>query len=112
MFDEIIYNLVSVKKNFAKNYSGNAHIQEVIPSAISEKFPLESEDLKYLHEFALKNPIYFNHYEQEIFRILCNVYEGDINEYWLNSIKHGSSCQPFYPTWIKWLTTRTMFDTV
>jgi len=28
------------------------------------------------------------------------VYEGDINEYWLNSIKHGSSCQPFYPTWI------------
>ena len=28
------------------------------------------------------------------------VYEGDINDYWLNSIKHGSSCQPFYPTWI------------
>ena len=28
------------------------------------------------------------------------MYEGDINEYWLNSIKHGSSCQPFYPTWI------------
>jgi len=100
MFDEIIDNLVSVKKNFAKNYSGNAHIQEVIPSAISEKFPLESEDLKHLHEFTLKNPIYFNHYEQEIFGILCNVYEGDINEYWLNSIKHGSSCQPFYPTWI------------
>ena len=22
------------------------------------------------------------------------------NDYWLNSIKHGSSCQPFYPTWI------------
>jgi 16S rRNA A1518/A1519 N6-dimethyltransferase RsmA/KsgA/DIM1 with predicted DNA glycosylase/AP lyase activity len=31
---------------------------------------------------------------------LCKVCEGDINEYWLNSIKHGSSCQPFYPTWI------------
>jgi hypothetical protein len=31
---------------------------------------------------------------------MCTVYEGDINEYWLNSIKHGSSCQPFYPTWI------------
>ena len=28
------------------------------------------------------------------------MYEGDINDYWLNSIKHGSSCQPFYPTWI------------
>jgi len=100
MFDELVDNLVSIKKNFAKNYSGNAHIQEVIPSEISDKFQLESSDLKHLHEFALKNPIYFNHYEQEISGILCTVYEGDINDYWLNSIKHGSSCQPFYPTWI------------
>ena len=37
---------------------------------------------------------------RKIAGILCKVYEGDINEYWLNSIKHGSSCQPFYPTWI------------
>ncbi|MBI5859691.1 MAG: hypothetical protein HZB73_03100, partial [Nitrosarchaeum sp.] len=43
---------------------------------------------------------YHNIYEQKIAGILCKVYEGDINEYWLNSIKHGSSCQPFYPTWI------------
>jgi hypothetical protein len=28
------------------------------------------------------------------------VYEGDINEYWLNSISQGASYQPFYPTWI------------
>ena len=48
----------------------------------------------------LKNPIYLNHYEEKIDDVLCTVYEGDINEYWLNSIKHGSSCQPFYPTWI------------
>ena len=100
MLDELVKNLVTVKQSFAKNYSGNAHIQEVIPSFVSEQFPLSSSHLQQLHDFALKNPIYFNHYEEDIEGITCTVYEGDINEYWLNSIKHGSSCQPFYPTWI------------
>jgi len=100
MIDELVKNLVDVKQSFAKNYSGNAHIQEVIPSLVSKKFQLNSQILQQLHDFALKNPIYFNHYEENIEGIMCTVYEGDINEYWLNSIKHGSSCQPFYPTWI------------
>ena len=100
MLDELVKNLVDVKQSFAKNYSGNAHIQEVIPSLVSKKFQLNSQILQQLHDFALKNPIYFNHYEENIEGIMCTVYEGDINEYWLNSIKHGSSCQPFYPTWI------------
>lgn len=100
MLDEFVKNLVHVKQSFAKNYSGNAHIQEVIPSFVSEKFPLAPSHLQLLHDFANKNPIYFNHYEENIEETLCTVYEGDINEYWLNSIKHGSSCQPFYPTWI------------
>ncbi|MCV0400628.1 MAG: hypothetical protein K5777_01400 [Nitrosopumilus sp.] len=100
MFEELVDNLISVKQDFAKNYSGNAHIQEVLPSDSSDRFQLDFDDLKLLHEFAQKNPIYFNHYEQKISGISCIVYEGDINEYWLNSIKHGSSCQPFYPTWI------------
>ena len=100
MFDDLVKNLVLVKQNFAKNYTGNAHIQEVIPSFVSEQFPINVEHLQLLHDFAQKNPIYFNSYEEKIAGILCTVYEGDINEYWLNSIKHGSSCQPFYPTWI------------
>ena len=100
MYDDFVKNLVYIKQIFAKNYSGNAHIQEVIPSSTSSKFPMTANDLAHLHDFALKNPIYFNHFEEEIDGILCVVYEGDINEYWLNSIKHGSSCQPFYPTWI------------
>lgn len=100
MFNDLVKNLVLIKQNFERNYSGNAHIQEVIPSLTSEQFPLDAQDLKHLHDFALKNPIYFNHYEEKIAGVLCTVYEGDINEYWLNSIKHGSSCQPFYPTWI------------
>ena len=100
MLDELVKNLVDVKQSFAKNYSGNAHIQEVIPSLVSEKFQLDPQILQQLHNFALKNPIYFNHYEEDIEGTTCTVYEGDINEYWLNSIKHGSSCQPFYPTWV------------
>ncbi|MDH3696136.1 MAG: hypothetical protein OEQ15_02355 [Nitrosopumilus sp.] len=100
MFDDLVRNLVLVKQDFAKNYTGNAHIQEVIPSLVSEQFPLNAEHLQLLHDFAQKNPIYFNSYEEKFAGTLCIVYEGDINEYWLNSIKHGSSCQPFYPTWI------------
>jgi len=100
MYDDLVENLVATKQIFAKNYSGNAHIQEVIPSSISNKFDMDTNALISLHDFALKNPIYFNHFEEKMNGILCTVYEGDINEYWLNSIKHGSSCQPFYPTWI------------
>ncbi len=100
MLDELIQNLIKIKQDFAKNYSGSAHIQEVIPSQVSKEFSMDENHLKQLHEFAGKNPIYLNSFEQNILGIPCIVYEGDINDYWLNSIKHGSSCQPFYPTWI------------
>ena len=100
MFEEIIKNLVHTKQEFAKSYTGSAHIQEVIPISASIQFPMDTSDLQMLHTFAQKNPIYFNSFEQEVAGTRCIVYEGDINEYWLNSIKHGSSCQPFYPTWI------------
>ena len=100
MLDELVKNLVHVKQDFSKNYAGSAHIQEVIPVSVSKQFPMDKHHLELLHDFAQKNPIYFNSFEQKIKGISCIVYEGDINQYWLNSIKHGSSCQPFYPTWI------------
>ncbi len=100
MFDALVKNLVRVKQDFAKKYTGSAHIQEVLPTNVSDEFDIDTVHLKSLHDFAQKNPIYFNSYEDEFFGVSCIVYEGDINEYWLNSIKHGSSCQPFYPTWI------------
>lgn len=100
MFEELVANLVNVKQTFAKNYSGSAHIQEVLPVSVSEKFSIDQSHLQLLHNFAQKNPIYFNSFEEMISGTPCIVYEGDINEYWLNSIKHGSSCQPFYPTWV------------
>jgi hypothetical protein len=100
MLNQLVKNLILIKQDFAKNYSGSAHIQEVIPSLSSKEFPIAEDHLNLLHDFAKKNPIYFNSFEQQIAGISCTVYEGDINEYWLNSIKHGTSCQPFYPTWI------------
>ncbi len=100
MFEQIAKNLQILKQEFFKIYQGNSHIQELIPISASESFPINENHLKLLHDFAANNPIYHNSFEQEIGGIFCKVYEGDINEYWLNSIKHGSSCQPFYPTWI------------
>jgi len=100
VLEKLAKNLVSLKQEFVKIYDGHSHIQEIIPVSSSEFFPIISEHLEHLHDFAVKNPIYYNSYEQKIKDVLCKVYEGDINEYWLNSIKHGSSCQPFYPTWI------------
>lgn len=100
MFDETVQNLVSIKQDFAKNYSGNAHIQEVVPASNSEKFSFDDGHLQSIHKFAEKNPIYYNSYTEKILGIDCVVYEGDINDHWLNSIKHGTSCQPFYPTWM------------
>ena len=100
MLDSLVQNLVKIKQDFAKNYTGSAHIQEIIPSQVSNSFPIDENHLKQLHTFAEKNPIYFNSFKEIISGVSCIVYEGDINDYWLNSIKHGSSCQPFYPTWI------------
>jgi len=100
MIEEIAKKIAELKQEFAKTYNGNSHIQELIPVSNSKEFPIETIHLKNLHNFALKNPIYNNAFKQNIMNISTFVYEGDINEYWLNSIKHGSSCQPFYPTWI------------
>lgn len=100
MLDQLAKNLVMLKQEFTKTYDGHSHIQEFIPISTSASFPINDTHLKSLHNFAAKNPIYHNSYEEKIKDIRCTVYEGDINEYWLNSIKHGSSCQPFYPTWI------------
>jgi len=100
VLEKLAKNLVSLKQEFTKIYDGHSHIQEIIPVSSSEYFPIIDEHLELLHNFAVKNPIYHNSYEQKITDVLCKIYEGDINEYWLNSIKHGSSCQPFYPTWI------------
>ena len=100
MINELAKNLVELKKEFVKIYDGKSQIQEIIPVSKSKSLPIPQSDLDLLHQFATKNPIYYNSYEQIICGILCVVYEGDINKYWLNSIQHTSSRAPFSPTWI------------
>jgi len=100
MIEDMAKNFVSLKQEFSRVYKGNSHIQEVIPLSKSDNFPLDDKHFEMLHIFAEKNPIYYNSFEQNINKIPCRVYEGDINEFWLNSISNGASYQPFYPTWI------------
>lgn len=89
-----------LKAEFVRTYGGNGHIREAVPAETSELIPIDCGHLEKLHEFAACNPIYYNSYDTDILGVRCTVYEGDINEYWISSIKHDVSNQPFYPTWI------------
>lgn len=100
MIEQLAKNLVLLKKEFVKTYDGKSQMQEVIPTSTSNLFPIDEQDLELLHQFATKNPIYYNYYEKTVWNTKCVVYEGDINRYWLNSVQHGSSNAPFSPTWI------------
>src|SRR6056300_1223921 len=100
MIEDLAKNLVELKKEFVRIYDGKSQIQEVIPKSKSELFPIKESHLEMLHQFAAKNPIYYNSFEKQIGSVVCIVYEGDINKYWLNSIQHGSSKATFSPTWI------------
>jgi len=100
MIEDISKNLVSLKQEFRHTYSGTSHIQEIIPLSKSDDFPIDQNELDALHLFVRNNPIYYNSYEEKISQTECIVYEGDINKFWLNSISHGSSYQPFSPTWM------------
>ncbi len=100
MIEKLAKNLVNLKKQFVSDYDGTSQIQELIPISKSDLFPIDEHELNLLHEFATKNPIYYNSFEKVIDDVSCIVYEGDINKYWLNSIQHDSSHAPFSPTWI------------
>lgn len=101
MYDIIADGITRVKREMSKGYSGGAHVQEALPVRPSkETFPIEESHLRALHGFAVSNPIYHGSFRQDMAGTECAIYEGDINEYWLGSIKHGTSCQPFYPTWL------------
>ena len=100
MMHNLAANILKLKKEFQNDYDGKSHIQEVIPKSESEMFPIKESKLTLLHEFAKKNPIYYNSYDKIISGTDCIVYEGDINRYWLGSITQDSSHAPFWPTWI------------
>lgn len=89
-------DLCAIKRAFRESYRGGAHIQEAVPVGRRE-YP---GDMSYVIRFAEADPIYQNSYETHISGARCVVYEGDINQYWLDSVKNPGSAQPFYPTWL------------
>ena len=100
MNETLANEIVEIKKEFVRKYEGNSHLYEVIPSDSSGILTINPTDLEALHNFAKNNPIYSNSFEMKVRDTNCIVYEGDINNYWLDSIKHDTSYAPFYPTWI------------
>jgi len=91
--------ITTLKSEFIKKNKISSHIYEIIP-ALTESFFINEHDLDMLHKFAESNSIYTNSYEINILDTVCKVYQGDVNNYWLDSIKHDTSYAPFYPVWI------------
>ena len=82
-----------------KKNKDNSHIHEIIP-VLAKSFSINEHDLDMLHKFAENNSIYTNSYEMNVQNTACRIYQGDVNNYWLDSIKHDTSYAPFYPIWI------------
>ena len=91
--------ITTLKNEFMKMNKDNSHIREIIP-ALAKSLSIAEHDLQMLHRFADCNSIYTNSYEMNILDTTCKVYQGDVNNYWLDSIKHDTSYAPFYPIWI------------
>ena len=91
--------ITTLKSEFTKKNKNSSHIHEIIPT-LPESLSIGKHDLHLLHKFAENNSIYTNVYEMNILDTTCKVYQGDVNNYWLDSIKHDTSYAPFYPIWI------------
>ena len=91
--------IIMLKAEFVKRNESSSHIHEVIPT-LPESLSIDEQQLYMLHKFAESNSIYTNSYEMNILDTACKVYQGDVNNYWLDSIKHDTSYAPFYPIWI------------
>jgi len=91
--------IVTLKTEFMKRNEDHSHIHEIIPTS-PESLSVDEHELQMLHKFAESNSIYSDSYEINILDTACRVYRGDVNNYWLDSIKHDTSYAPFYPIWI------------
>ena len=92
-------DIVMLKAEFMKRNESISHIYEIIPT-LPESLSIDKHELEMLHKFAQNNSIYSGSYEMKILDKVCMVYHGDVNSYWLDSIKHDTSYAPFYPVWI------------
>ena len=91
--------IVTLKAEFMKRNECGSHIHEIIPTS-PESLSINEHELEMLHKFAESNSIYSDSYEMNILDTACKIYQGDVNNYWLDSIKHDTSYTPFYPIWI------------
>ena len=99
MNETLVEAIVTLKTEFMKRNEGGSHIQEIMPT-LPESLSIDEHELEMLHKFAESNSIYSDSYEMNILDTVCKVYQGDVNNYWLDSIKHDTSYAPFYPIWI------------
>ena len=98
--NQTLSNAITIlKSEFMKKNKDNSHIHEIIP-VLAKSFSINEHDLDMLHKFAENNSIYTNSYEMNVQNTACRIYQGDVNNYWLDSIKHDTSYAPFYPIWI------------
>ena len=98
MISDLAGRIVRLSAGLASTYDGSSRTVELIPRPGA--FPIPDGDLELLHRFAAENPIYRGSYDVTIDGTDCTVYEGDIDRYWLGSIRHESSRAPFSPTWM------------
>ena len=93
-------NICKLKEKFVSTYKGNSHIHELVPVKKSDFLPIDEKHISFLHSFMRNNPIYENSFKLTFFDTEFIVYEGDLNQFWIDSIKHDTSYAPFYPTWL------------
>ena len=101
-------NICKLKHEFVKIYTGNSHTTEILPNSSNDFIQIDDNHLTQLHRFLDVNPIYFNKISESILEKKYTIFEGDLNNYWIDSIKHDASYAPFYPTWMlsAWSLTR------
>ena len=98
--ENISMNICKLKHEFVKLYDGNSHTTEILPKNFSSEIQIKNQHLSLLHKFLENNPIYSNQMSKNMLGIECTIFEGDLNNYWIDSIKHDASYAPFYPTWM------------
>ena len=98
--ENLAEKICNLKYDFLNAYKGNSHTTEVLPKYSSSKLLIKDEYLSLLHAFLENNPIYSNQIPRKFSETEFIVFEGDLNNYWIDSLKHDSSYAPFYPTWL------------
>tara|TARA_B100000029_G_scaffold422755_1_gene429620 strand:+ start:5034 stop:5855 length:822 start_codon:yes stop_codon:yes gene_type:complete len=93
-------NIIKIKDALVTSYKGKSHIQEILPNKKTEFLPIDESHLSLLHQYMENNPIYYNSINVELCGIPCTIFEGDLNQFWIDSLKHDTSYAPFYPTWM------------